>query len=318
MNSCFYFPTKTVVVDDDGDFLDGIKTSLDYDAGKYDFFTDLDQALAVINENGQSGLILSQSYVTDDRISGFDKIMLNKHRFDIVSTVVVDFHMPSMSGIEFCSQIKNPHIRKILLTGMTDDTTAIQAFNGGLIDGYVKKQDSTPLKILRKSIESSKRKYFEKITNVLIGNLFERQPLDNPKPVLCDAEFMKYFDQFIDQNKICEYYLTDDAIGVVCLSRFGDVGILYLYTSDILEDNKGYIENLERHKDLARDIESGCKAICVPLYGNESFEMTDENLEKYGRPLEKVGDSSYVAYVNYPHLKDELGIVSFAEFQSSH
>lgn len=289
-----YFPTKTIVIDDDLQVLKGIQKFVDYDTGTYEFFTDSDKALSVVNQ-------LTSVIDGNDDIYN---IMLNKGRFGEISTVIVDFQMPSMTGLELCSKIKSPYIRKILYTGIADESKALQAFNAGLIDGYIKKQDQNQLKILSEAINYSQAKYFEKITDV-IGERKNILVFSNP-------EFINFFNSFLNKNGILEYYLNDEIGGFTCLSKSGEVIILYVFTSKMLEDNKLYVYSIKDPK-LLRDIDSGRKAVCLPLYGAEAFEVDENNMKKYILSLERVG-AFFVAYVKYPGLKDELAITSFEDY----
>jgi CheY-like chemotaxis protein len=54
-------------------------------------------------------------------------------RFNNIAVLVVDYSMPTINGIEFCKQLGDKHVYKILLTAEADSDIAINAFNDGII-----------------------------------------------------------------------------------------------------------------------------------------------------------------------------------------
>jgi CheY-like chemotaxis protein len=82
----------------------------------------------------------------EKKIHEIYKVIYNPRRYEEISTVIVDYDMPSMKGLEFCEKLQNPYIRKILYTGVAGEGLAIEAFNKGLIDGYIRKGDPNQMK----------------------------------------------------------------------------------------------------------------------------------------------------------------------------
>ncbi len=62
-------------------------------------------------------------------------------RFDDLSVLVVDYAMPEMTGIEFCAQFRGHRVKKMLLTGAEERDVVFDAFNQGIIDHFVAKND---------------------------------------------------------------------------------------------------------------------------------------------------------------------------------
>jgi CheY-like chemotaxis protein len=74
--------------------------------------------------------------------------------------LVVDYSMPGMNGIAFCEAVRDLPCRKILLTGVADERVAIEAFNRGLIDRYVRKSDAHALDRLEEELTQLQEGYF--------------------------------------------------------------------------------------------------------------------------------------------------------------
>ncbi|WP_010302140.1 response regulator [Candidatus Odyssella thessalonicensis] len=329
MNSllCCYFPTKVVFVDDDGGVLKVINSFLDDDVASYDFFTDPYKALDLINSSVPTDFIASNISSSDTRIYEIYKAMYNPRRHAEVSTVIVDFQMPAMNGLEFCERIKNPYIRKILFTGVADEDLAIQAFNKGLIHGYIKKQEPNKAKVINDFIRTSQIAYFKTLTDVLVGSILKEINSTNPnETAFYDSVFIKYFEELIKEHKICEYYLKEPVGGFICLSRKGEVSTLYAFTAETLEDNQintyatlGEFIDLEdpSYADLIKDIEEDRKTLCYPFYGKGQIEINAHNWKDYVHTLDILEGNQpyYVAYVPHPGLEKALNLYSFEQSQ---
>ncbi len=115
----FYFPTQVILLDDDPDFLEGVSLMLNKFLS-FKIFQSAQQALEYVNNahkhvhiqercysNYKTGPLESDSLTHID----IDKLhleALNGSRFQTASTVIVDYSMPEMNGLEFLLQLKNP------------------------------------------------------------------------------------------------------------------------------------------------------------------------------------------------------------------
>jgi CheY-like chemotaxis protein len=61
-------------------------------------------------------------------------------RYALTRVVVVDYSMPSMSGLRVLSELTDWQGSRILLTGRADEQLAVSAFNRGLIQQFIPKQ----------------------------------------------------------------------------------------------------------------------------------------------------------------------------------
>lgn len=214
----FYFPTQVVMVDDDPDFLDGISLMFDKNLS-YRLFHSASEALDYVNKSHQQVRFLERCYNNyktgpqeSDSLSHVDigklhKEIFNSARFQTSATVVVDYSMPEMNGLEFLMELKNPFIKKILLAGQADTDLAIKAFNKQLIDQYIDKHDPRLKHILNSTISVFSDQYFRSsfklITDPIIAN--------NHDAFLADARFQKYFSAIRLKTDCVEYYMIDHA-----------------------------------------------------------------------------------------------------------
>lgn len=228
-----YHPTCVFLIDDHRNALEQLYRGLDHSLAKYEMSTKPQEVLDQINLFS-SNIDNMGDFSLDDRAQKstdvFAQEIYNPSRFDTVSTVIVDFDMPEMTGLEFCQKIKPPHIQKILLTGAADEKIAVKAFNEGIIDHYVRKQDPDVFDQLEAYISLCQHRYFQSIHRPLMEFILA-EPLGS---AVGEPIFQEFFNKFIKDNKISEYYLMESIGSYLCLDNKGKVGALILYTEDRL------------------------------------------------------------------------------------
>ncbi len=147
---CCLFPTTFVIVDDDETFLNSLELSLCVAGITVQAFVEPKNALAFINS--QQTLDLDDYYTTrvdiSDNHSVYDtqadlsailKQLHNTERTKRLSVVISDYHMPQINGLQLCTEIKSPSLKKVLLTSVASDYMAVSAFNDGTIDQFIEK-----------------------------------------------------------------------------------------------------------------------------------------------------------------------------------
>src|SRR5262245_14207531 len=135
-NAIMEYPTTHVLIDNDVNYLRGLSTILPMDK-IYRYFFDAEEALDWINDktaqderkafrlekNSKDG----HAGIFDINVDNIYKSIYNRERFDEISTVLVDYDMPSLNGIELCCSIKNRNIQKVLITGFLGEKEARHA-----------------------------------------------------------------------------------------------------------------------------------------------------------------------------------------------
>ncbi len=330
MNSllCCYFPTKIVFVDDNSRMLKSLGAILDMNVASYDFFDDPYTALESIN-NSQTINFLSPSFSIREReVEEIYKTIYNPKRHEEVSTVIVDYEMPGMKGLEFCEKLKNPHIRKILYTGVADEELAIQAFNKGIIDGFIRKNTTGQAAVINEFIRESQFKYFKSLTGSSIETIIKEYAVGNPEDTaLYDPVFASYFNELLEKNNICEYYLNDISGGFVFLTSKGKPSALFIYSEENFEniqlEFQGILENKIAEgkrisSSLIKDLEENRKTVCLPFCGVK-MNPDPETWDKYAYPVQslKGNQTYYVAYVPDADYVNHSEIISFEKYSRS-
>jgi CheY-like chemotaxis protein len=238
----FYFPTMVFFVDDSIDFLANLSLQLDSNLS-FQLYDSPTNALLMLNDDSNQSTPIERFFsrfhhiddlplthhVIDVNLDKVHREVYNEFRFEQVSVAVVDYDMPSIDGIEFCKRIKNPAIKKILLTGKADEKIAVQAFNQGIIDRFILKQDKEVVSILNQAILELQSSYFSQTERMLTDALsigkhaFLRDPL-----------FTQKFREICDTLNIVEYYLCSEPDGMLMLDADGDSYLMVVPNEDAL------------------------------------------------------------------------------------
>jgi len=263
MLSCF-FPTTVVLVDDSPHFGDLLISSVNVPNVTFKRFTDPVEALAYINGTCRTNRLdcadLARSGV--ESTSDWQSIMLNINwlhkeiynidRFSRISAVVSDYQMPGMDGIELLSNINDKNIQKVLLTGYADERVAINAFNNGHINRFVKKGVDDFAEEVSSNIVKSVNQYFKIHTGDVSKHLsvYEKTHLNDPI-------FANFFFNACMSKAYVEYYMVDMFGGYLFLNAKGQPSLLSVFPEHELSK---MIDIAEESEDVAPDVLNGLKS----------------------------------------------------------
>ncbi len=220
-------PTTVILVDDNELFLRTLDLRMPGDMA-YLLYHDPRQALTRINERPILSPIPNRcaepptaTLHWPGSIMRLDLNLIEQEihqteRFRRVSVVVADYAMPAMTGLEFCAQIVDPGVKKILMTGTADETVAVRAFNEGVIHHYVPKSRTTTLDAVVDGARQLQREYFLDQQRAIQETL-----LLDPPPLLEDPAVIEYFAAERKKHRIVEHYLVGDPPGFICVSARG-------------------------------------------------------------------------------------------------
>lgn len=324
----FAFPTQVVLVDDDPDFLAGIGLILDRDQACRRFRS-AREALDFVNEAHRFVGFLQRCYTSyrtgpqeSDALTHIDinKLhleVLNAFRFQTCSTVVVDYSMPEMNGLEFLQSLDNPYVRKVLLTGQADMATAVHAFNQQLIDQYIDKHDPQLKQKLNRTLHAFHEQYlhnsFKLLTNPILAN--------NQDGYLVDPGFQDWFAGLRESLNTVEYYLLDSPhCGFLLLDRHAHCTCVLVWTEDAIEE---HVQQLERLRAPAALLNKVRGRELLPLFDTQATKLSRQHAcikdwSAHYAPAEAVGEGSNYHVVRgdlslLPDIRDEK-IYSYAEF----
>ena len=157
------------------------------------------------------------------------RIMSDPNRFRRVSVLVVDYDMPTMTGLQVCRAIRHLPVRKLLLTGKAGVDIAISAFNEGVIDTFLTKHDAEIQKTLPRQVLRLQDEYFKSTTEALGAAIGRREA-----PFLADAGVQEAIAELVKGRGIVEQYAIAQPPGVVLFDHKGQAMILAVMDGDSL------------------------------------------------------------------------------------
>lgn len=324
----FYFPTQVILLDDDPDFLEGVSLMLSKNLS-FKIFQSANQALDYVNNANKHVKIQERCYsnyktgpMESDSLShiDIDKLhleVMNGSRFQTASTVIVDYSMPEMNGLEFLLKVKNPFIKKVLLTGQADTELAIKAFNKQLIDQFIDKHDPKLRIKLNSIIATFQDQYFRNsfklITDPIIAN--------NRDAFLIDSQFQDFFQDLRDKYNCVEYYMVDSPNpGFLLIDDKGKRYNLAVLSTETLGKHIKALQAFKAPKALIEKLKSAELFPKIIINGEEETmpaELVNE-WEKYYLPALKITNTSpfYVAFIadNDPASMNGKNIITYSDF----
>ena len=226
----YFHPITVVMVDDNVRFMESLSFGLHAVQVNFKLFGSAKEALAWINVKRSAPTIVDDE--DEGALPSFRTRMFNASRFDDVAIVIVDYDMPEMSGLEFCKEIENSQIKKIMLTGVAGENIAIQAFNDDLIDRFIVKQDAQALEKVTENIEILQRDYFKNQT----AYLQQSEIIHIYFSFMEEPAFHLLFDKIFTQGDYVEYYVDTIPGGVWLLKANGDSDFLAVHSENICAD----------------------------------------------------------------------------------
>ena len=319
----YQHPSLTVLVDDSDSFLQSLSFQLDPALANLRF-SDTRSALAWLN--AQSGIQEAALCATVDTypaaqqqcgiafdVEQIHRIRFQRERFLTPSVLVVDYSMPQMNGVELCEAIQHLPCKKILFTGVADEKVAVDAFNRGLIDRYIKKSDDDALDRLEAEIQALQQAYFTARSEPLRDLLALHNYGFVSDPAMCAL-----VREIVARDGIVEHYLYPNPAGILLYDCQGKAQLL------VVETDAG----MDAHYEMARDNDapeallSALRERCIIPYFPEGDGMYARQFarrwHKYTQPAQRCKGLQQYYWALFPLEPGDLAppAHSFAEFLS--
>jgi CheY-like chemotaxis protein len=165
-------------------------------------------------------------------------ISRQRERFATPSVLVVDFYLPGMNGLDVCRALQHLPCKKILLAGENEERIAIDALNSGLIDRYVRKQDSAAPAQLAGQIAALQRSWFleqERTAGELLA-LHDFSFLRSPR-------MAEEVQRLYREQDFIEHYVFPQPGGLLLIDQAGRQQLM------VVETEAG----MQTHYEVARD-----------------------------------------------------------------
>lgn len=326
-----YYPTNIAVIDDSDSFLAMVNKELDPKQARQ-LYNNPVEALQKINaaENSSDQLnsilkTLSNEDVDESSLATYDanalvhidwknfyKEAYNEKRFDRISVVLIDYRMEQMDGIEFCRNLLDKAIIKIMITEISDYKLAVQAFNEGLIDKFILKNNSGFFNEINNSIVKAQRDYFKNIygLNGVLGFIFRDQ-------IQCKSK--DYYDLLCQIKNIInpvEGYVLDKSGSVLFLNEQAEPTWFIVRTKDELDVLYAIAKDNNAASDILNVLANKQEMPILLCEGD--YQTAVKNWKLYPvKPFPVCNNSYYSILINskFPIL-DTSKIISFKQYMS--
>jgi len=276
-----YYPTKVALVDDNAQFLNALSDRI----GKNFNLCSFDDPRDGLSFANQSPNHLEKYHSDDEAHDEFENMVTNtlnkpgiirneSERFNELSVVIVDYHMPHLNGLEFCQQLQNPNLKKILLTSRISDVEVIQAFNEGLINYYVFKNNYNMVDELNQAIGKLQHDYFCDLSRIL-----KSRAVEGGKAIFSDPILSRHFSEVCKKLDVCEYYFVAHPSRYILRTRKGEEVSMLIYSHEELDQQLTVLKEEDAPARLIAHIQSGK---FVPFFNSMDGYYEPENFSRDG------------------------------------
>ncbi|AIK96850.1 response regulator [Candidatus Odyssella acanthamoebae] len=271
----YKFPSTVVLIDDAETTIEEVAKLFEDEPQITKVFTHQQEALDFINNSPKTdGFIsrLQDAPASYDSLYACHEEIYNSDRFNQVSCVLIDYDMPGMNGLSVCEKIKDSRIKKILLTGVADEQVAINAFNRGLIDYFIRKHDPNSPELVLEFTQDAINRFFYDVTHPAIESVIKQSSwINSPLNI---ADYRTFFAKLIHELQIVEYYLLDISGSFFAIDSNGMAIIIQTLTSEMLDQQIEDLKNTIHWKNLKDSDQQAIirreKTLCLsPLVGAE-------------------------------------------------
>lgn len=232
----YFHPTTACFIDDNESFMAGLAlvlpehmssvaffdpvAALDYVNSPHEMPTLSDRCFSTQNFGQNSGQKTAQK-TGQPQLFRLDTNLIEQEinivrRFNRLSVVIVDYSMPTLNGLEFCQQVRDPHVGKVLLTGVADEKMAVEAFNAGIIDRFIFKSHPLASDHISDYTRDLQQAYFRAQTEQMRKTLALAGPM-----FLDDRTVTDWVRRLLRRKNFCEYYMVSDPPGLLLVTPAG-------------------------------------------------------------------------------------------------
>lgn len=316
----FFYPTTVMFVDDDPHYLTSLGLGMRRE-GAYRLFISPDDALDFLD--GRGGAEVTDGCVSvfgdnpdpvADHVIRFDlraiaRTLFNPNRFDEVSVVVVNYDMPGMNGVEFCRRLAGRSVKKLMLTGSADERVAVEAFNEGVIDGYLSKGAQGGVEPVLARIAELQRRYFADLSR-FVGQALAYDHMEFVR----STAFRELFERLCDERGVVEYYVSNEPAGLVLVDGEGRISLLAVRSDAQMEEVRALAVEMRVEKAVVVAIAQRRK-MPVFWWGEGSHEGEPWAWERHLFPAEPLDGEYYYALVEGVEQRvDAEGPLAFNRF----
>ncbi|MEM1436504.1 MAG: hypothetical protein AAGG11_20810 [Pseudomonadota bacterium] len=256
----YFHPTLFCIIDDNQSYLHGLSVELD-DEWPHLAFTQPLEALAYLNARARTPLAqrciqalpsAGGNARCELKLDQIEQEINDTRRFEQVSVVLIDYAMPRLDGLGLSRALELPFAQKAMLTGVAEEQTAIEAFNAGLIDYFIKKQSVSSTGSIIELLRQLQEAYFAQQSAALMTALGTEAP-----QFLNDPAMIELIRNRMRRQQLVEYYLVAEPSGLLMLDADGGLVRLLALNPAELEAQQTLAASYAAPADVQRALASG-------------------------------------------------------------
>ena len=303
-----YHPTTILSVDDDEAFLNILSSRLADEIPVLCFSEPKDALEYTKNHHAHSPFrerCLKDSSSEQDKLD-LDAIrneIYNRDRFKEIYINVTDYDMPHINGIELTKTMEFkpdiPRYSHIFLTGKISDDFMKKVKD----KDYIGKDDPNVINTLLSKIEKRGLAIFQMYSHE-IARILSRNP-NEKTAILFDGNFSQVFNKYLNENKICEFYLFDKQGSYILLDDDANISYLFIRNEKGMKNSIELAKEFGAPKEIIESLES--KKFLLSLYERKDFESR-ENIDWEGHLLpanEFISNDEYLRFFSDLKPKEE-------------
>ncbi|WP_245964835.1 response regulator [Trinickia dinghuensis] len=303
-------PVSVVFLDDNADFLDGLR-GIFRDRALNRFFTRPQAALEFLSARDRgvpririAGAGFSQIEAGSNAL-GRDALS-DGARFEEVAAVVVDYEMPEIDGIRFLSSIEDVACAKILLTGAAGYREAVDAFNAGLIDLYLTKGDTDMTGKLATALAQAKKAHCRRRGHIGVHGI---------GTAYSDPRVVQVLDRLAARENLVEYYWRPDQNAVLMFDAAGNPSVFTAWDADEWEFQRDTVTDAGGPEWLRRSLED--RSI-MPLFWPHQAYRPDAAYVTTAKPIPIAQwEGAFYSLTPLDASEVDAELVSFAKWRQA-
>lgn len=288
-----YYPTTVLMIDDNARFLKSIIAILDDSRFHYKPFDSPHFALDFLN-NLYKLPNTKKQYVTpyeDSVCVSTYKTIYNFSRFTDISTILIDYEMPGITGVEFCNSIKlDSPIECVMLTGVATSALANKIMHSKIISHFIKKNDMNFAKRLMEVMLDSQNNYFKQ---EMVGVQKMCSSVRDGLYIATD-EYKQFFNHVVLKREASEYYLLDECGSYLLVNKDKSLSAIFVWNR---QEGMRLFNRFSGQFDLStiNKIASGDSVICFPY---KTEHVNPQDLGVFIHPTTRYSDQISYAWVD--------------------
>ncbi|MBY0545221.1 MAG: hypothetical protein K2Q14_06725 [Gammaproteobacteria bacterium] len=237
-----FHPTTAILVDEHKPFLNNLNLNGEI---LYQTFEDPASALIYCLEKSPLNLVSPSSEI------------LNPHRFDTVSVIVLNCSHPIQFIDKLKENINGQFVKIILVTDKADQNEAIALFSAKKIDKFFLKTETSLEESIKQAITDMQQAYFADVGQSIFKTVMN--------PLFKEEAFLNFFSKILQKLQICEYYFCDNIDSFILVDREGNPHVLVLRSKGDLAFSAEYARIHQVYSELVNRISIGR---LIPFFDN--------------------------------------------------